>query len=66
MKGHWSRTCRTLKHLDDFYQASIKENGKDIDMNFADVDGLDYDYDFFGGSREKTNYVMNDENTTTE
>ena len=31
MKGHWSRTCRTLKHLVDLYQTSIKE--KEIEMN---------------------------------
>jgi len=28
MKGHWSRTCRTPKHLVDLYQASIKEKEK--------------------------------------
>ena len=25
MKGHWSRTCPTPKHLVDLYQTSIKE-----------------------------------------
>jgi len=35
MKGHWSRTCRTPKHLVNLYQASIKEKGKGIEMNFA-------------------------------
>jgi hypothetical protein len=35
MKGHWSRTCRTPKHLVDLYQASIKEKEKWIEMNFA-------------------------------
>ena len=25
MEGHWSRTCRTTKHLVDLYQASVKE-----------------------------------------
>ena len=25
MEGHWSRTCRTAKHLVDLYQASLKE-----------------------------------------
>ena len=30
MEGHWSRTCRTAKHLVDLYQASLKENGKKI------------------------------------
>ena len=28
MKGHWSCTCCTSKHLVDLYQASIKEKGK--------------------------------------
>jgi len=35
MEGHWSRTCRTPKHLVDLYQASIKEKEKGIEMNFA-------------------------------
>ena len=55
MKGHWSRTCRTPKHLVDLYQASIKAKGKEIEMNFTDGDGSDltyYDIDFFGGPNE--------------
>ena len=32
--GHWSRTCRTAKHLVELYQASIKGKGKDIEVNF--------------------------------
>ena len=28
MKGHWSCTYRTPKHLVDLYQTSIKEKGK--------------------------------------
>ena len=38
-------------------------------MNFNDRNGLDftyYDTDFFGGPSEKTDYLMNGENTTTE
>jgi hypothetical protein len=35
MKGHWSRTCRTPKHLVDLYQGSIKEKEKWIEMNLA-------------------------------
>jgi hypothetical protein len=34
MEGHWSRTCRTAKHLVDLYQAS-KGKGKEIETNFA-------------------------------
>lgn len=38
MKGHWARTCRTLKHLVDLYQRSIKEKEK-LKTNFTDYDG---------------------------
>ncbi|XP_012833516.1 PREDICTED: uncharacterized protein LOC105954393 [Erythranthe guttata] len=34
VKGHWSRACRTPRHLVDLYQASIKGKGKEI--NFTD------------------------------
>ena len=65
MKGHWSRTCHTPKHLVDLYQASIKVKGKDIEMNFTDSNGLDltyYDIDFFRGPNEKTEHLINDKN----
>ena len=39
MTGHWSRTCRTAKHLVDLYQASIKGKGKYIEVNFFDGKG---------------------------
>ena len=39
MTGHWSRTCRTAKHLVELYQASIKGKGKDIEVNFFDGNG---------------------------
>ena len=64
MKGHWSRTSHTPKHLVDLQQASIKAKGKEIEMNFIDGDGLDltyYDIDLFGGSNEKTDHLINDE-----
>ncbi|XP_068340445.1 uncharacterized protein [Pyrus communis] len=32
--GHWACTCRTLKHLVDLYQASLKEKG--VETNFLD------------------------------
>ena len=57
------------KHLANLYQASIKENGKEIEIKFTNRNGLDltyYDIDFFRGSGEKTDYLMNDENTTTK
>ena len=69
MKGHWSCTCCTPKHLANLYQASIKEKGKEIEMNYTDINGLDltyYDTDFFRGLSGKTDYLMNDENTVTE
>ena len=39
MKGHWSRTCRTAKHLVDLYQASLKKIEKNIEMNFTYAKG---------------------------
>ena len=35
IKGHWSRTCCMPKHLTDLYQASMKEKGKEIEINYA-------------------------------
>ncbi|XP_062080266.1 uncharacterized protein LOC133785021 [Humulus lupulus] len=48
MKGHWSRTCRTSKHLVDLYQASLKEKEKNIEANFSyqDDDLLNESMDF--------------------
>ena len=69
MKGHWSRTYRTPKYLVDLYQESIKEKGKEIEMNFTNRNELDLTYcdtNFFGGPRETTDYLMNGENTATE
>ena len=34
MKGHWLRTCRTVKHMVNLYQARIKE----IKINFTDLE----------------------------
>ena len=47
MKGHWSRTCRTPKHLADLYQESVKNKGKrkDDEANFANSDGNLEGYD---------------------
>ena len=69
MKGHWSRTYRVPKHLADLYQTSIKEKGKEIEINFTDRNGLHltyYDIDFLEGHSEKMDYLMNDENIATE
>ena len=35
MKGHWSCTCRTPKHLVVLYQAFIKYKEKAFEINFA-------------------------------
>ncbi|KAL6269490.1 hypothetical protein ACE6H2_026401 [Prunus campanulata] len=35
-KGHWSRTCRTPKHLADLYQASLKT--KKVETNYVEPD----------------------------
>ncbi|XP_078150905.1 uncharacterized protein LOC144546235 [Carex rostrata] len=40
-KGHWSRTCRTPKHLVDLYQASLKNKEKNIETNFVCDDNFD-------------------------
>ena len=69
MKGYWSCTYRMPKHLVSLYQASIKAKGKEIEMNFTNGDGFDityYDIDFFGGSSEKTDHLINDENANTD
>ena len=42
MTGHWSRTCRTAKHLVDLYHASIKDKVKNIEVNFLDDDVSDF------------------------
>ena len=60
MEGHWSRTCRTAKHLEDLYQASLKEKGKKIEMNFTDSNGMDlsyFDNDFLIGPSENFDYL---------
>ena len=69
MKGHWSCIYRTLKHLVNLYQASIKAKGKEIEINFIYSNGLDltyYDIDFFGGSSEKTDHLIHDENSNID
>ena len=65
MKGHWSCTCRTPKHLVDLYQASIKE--KEVEMNFIDSDDqVDLTYlvvsDFFKNPNGKIDHLIDDGN----
>ncbi|XP_021857753.1 uncharacterized protein [Spinacia oleracea] len=38
-KGHWSRTCRTPKHLVELYQKSLKQKGKKVETNLVFKDG---------------------------
>ena len=65
MKGHWSRTYRTTKHLVDLYQTSLKDIGKRVETNFANGNGLDLSYfnmDFFEGPSDNFNCLIDDEN----
>lgn len=50
--NHWSRACRTPKHLVTLYQQSIKNKGKGIETNFAYEDG---NIDILNGHNEHTN-----------
>ncbi|XP_022152405.1 uncharacterized protein LOC111020141 [Momordica charantia] len=43
MTGHWAHICRTLKHLVDLYQASLKEKGNNVEANLAYHDGDIFD-----------------------
>jgi hypothetical protein len=47
-KNHWSRTCRTPKHLVDLYQRSLKNKEKKIETNFALDDALEDVYPDYG------------------
>ncbi|KAK2642153.1 hypothetical protein Ddye_023916 [Dipteronia dyeriana] len=38
VQRHWSRTCRTLKHLVELYLASLKAKVKEVETNFVDHD----------------------------
>ena len=67
MKGHWSHACRTLKHLVDLYQASIKAKGKEVEMNFINSDVLvDLTHldvpDFFENPKRKIDHLIGDGN----
>ncbi|XP_038984374.1 uncharacterized protein LOC120111398 [Phoenix dactylifera] len=71
MNGHWSRTCRTPKHLADLYQASLKEKEKGIETNFAEPsthfktsDGVDITHldvsDFFEDPSGRIDHLIGD------
>ncbi|XP_059664071.1 uncharacterized protein LOC132309817 [Cornus florida] len=72
MKGHWSRTCRTPKHLVDLYRASMndKGKGKEIEMNFVDddltTDITHFDVsDFFADTSGNSDHLIGDGNIHT-
>ena len=71
MNGHWSRTCRTSKHLVDLYQASLNGKGKETNFvdhnNFLDsFDGVDVTHldisDFFEDPTGKIDHLIGDRN----
>ncbi|XP_047264638.1 uncharacterized protein LOC124896837 [Capsicum annuum] len=63
-KGHWSRTCRTSKHLVKLYQASLKKIENDVEVNFFfedNVEPIDLEVlDFFEVLEEHVNYPAGD------
>jgi hypothetical protein len=70
-KGHWSRTCRTPKHLVDLYQQSLQNKDKKAETHFAcendeddygnvDVTHLDA-ADFFVDPDGKIDHLIGDE-----
>ena len=62
MNDHWTCTCRTSKHLVNLYQASLKEKGKNVEVNFVyqddvyDLSNMTHLYvaDYFESPEEKT------------
>ncbi|XP_038698014.1 uncharacterized protein LOC119995573 [Tripterygium wilfordii] len=45
-QGHWSRTCRTPRHLIDLYQAPTKGKTKIVETNFTNFDDFNISDDF--------------------
>ncbi|PIN26938.1 hypothetical protein CDL12_00295 [Handroanthus impetiginosus] len=44
--GHWSRICRTPKHLVELYQALLKKKNKSVEVNFTNsINNFDNDND---------------------
>ncbi|KAM3398003.1 hypothetical protein P3S68_001517 [Capsicum galapagoense] len=63
-KGHYSRDCRSLKHLVDLYQASLKKKEINIEANFlfennVDITCLDV-ADFFEHPEGKIDHLIGD------
>lgn len=58
VSGHWSRTCRTARHLVNLYQASLKRPAADIETNLiqtndASTSSPHIDFDFLTKSPEE-------------
>lgn len=64
-KWHWSRTCRTPKHLVELYQASLKKTEKNAEANFISEDNLDFMHldvaDYFALPEGETSHVIGSE-----
>ncbi|XP_060200592.1 uncharacterized protein LOC132628849 [Lycium barbarum] len=62
--GHWSRTCRTPKHLVELYQASMKRKEKNLEANFISEDQVDITHldvaNFFEHPEEKIDHLIGD------
>ncbi|XP_070056517.1 uncharacterized protein [Nicotiana tomentosiformis] len=63
-KGHWSRACRTPKHLVELYQASLKKTEKNAEANFISEDNFDFMYldvaDYFALPKGEISHVIGD------
>ena len=58
MKGYWSCTCHTAKHLVDLYQASTKGKGNQIEINFINGQGaMDPDDPYQVSLQEANNQI---------
>lgn len=64
MKGHWSRTCRTPKHLVDLYEASLKDKGKNVETNLVFEDKDHTDNLLQMTYLDETDFYENHDNTT--
>ncbi|XP_047264584.1 uncharacterized protein LOC124896784 [Capsicum annuum] len=64
-KGHWSRVCRTPKHMVKLYQASLKKTDNEVDANFIsenNVKPMNLDAsDFFTIPEGYGNHSVDDE-----
>ena len=63
-KGHWSRTCRTPRHLVELYQASLKEVKNNVEANFITEDTVEPMHldvaDFFENPKGKIDHLIGD------